>query len=146
MNRDERTIILKSDFERALDSVLGAFEREGFDVRPVNGNGRFRVVSDHEVVRCAELDVTLPELTFLGSALELPYGDSTPDSKGTVAFSPTLLGCRISMSELTPHSTAVTARSPLGRYPVLSSLTPRIRSRVACVLDVLVDGVAQTAA
>ena len=130
MNTDERRIIMESDFERALDSVLGAFEREGFNVRPVNGDGRFRVVSDHQILRCAELDVTLPELTF----------------SGTAAFSPTVLGCRISMVELTSRSTVVSAKSPLVRYPVLSSLMPRIRSRVNSVLKTLVRGAAQTAA
>ena len=122
MNVDERKIILESDFERALDSVLGAFEREGFIVRPVNGGGRFRLVADHKILRCAELAVTLPELTFLGSD------------------SPTLLGCRIAMCELTARSTVVTATSPLVRYPVLSSLLPRIDSRVDCVLHALVGG------
>jgi hypothetical protein len=146
MNTDERRIILESDFERALDRVLGAFEREGFNVRPVNGDGRFRVVSDHRIVRCAELEVTLPELTFGGAGLEWPGDDSKPDPKETAGSSPTLLGCRISMYELSPRSTAVTAKSPLVRYPTLSSLMPRIRSRVDNVLRVLVDGVAQTAA
>jgi len=146
MNTDERKVILKSDFERALDSVLSAFERAGFNVWPVNGDGRFRVVSDHRIVRCAELEVTLPELMFVESGLQLPGGISRPDPKATAAVRPTLLGCRISMSELTPMSTVVTATNSLGRYPVLSSLMPRIRSRVDSVLHVLVAGAEQTAA
>jgi hypothetical protein len=128
MTTDKRRIILESDFERALESVLGAFEREGFNVRPVNGNGRFRVVSGHEILRCAELDVTLPELTF------------------AVENNAALLGCRISMFELTSYSTLVTANSPLEFYPMLSSLMPRISLRVNSVLQVLVGGAAQTAA
>jgi hypothetical protein len=128
MTTDERKIILESDFECALERVLGAFERERFNVRPVNGDGRFRVVAGHKILRCAELEVTLPELTFLG-----PVGSN-------------LLGCRISMFEVTPRSTVVTATSPLVRYPVLVALLPRIRSRVDRVLRALLGGVAQTAA
>jgi hypothetical protein len=126
MTTDDGRITLETDFERALESVLGAFEREGFNVRPVNGNGRFRVVSDHRILRCAELDVNLPELTFADNAA--------------------LLTCRISMFELTSDSTLVTANSPLEFYPVLSSLTPRISFRVNSVLHVLAGGAARTAA
>ena len=128
MTTGERRIILAIEFERALESVLGAFEREGFHVRPVNGNGRFRVESHRRIVRCAELDVTLPELTFAAD------------------LSAALPGCRISMFELTPNSTLVTATSPLAGYPVLSSLMPRILVRVGSVLHLLVGGAAQTAA
>jgi hypothetical protein len=126
MTTNDGRITLETDFERALESVLGAFEREGFTVRPVNGNGRFRVVSDHRILRCAELDVNLPELTFADNAA--------------------LLTCRISMFELTSDSTLVTANSPLEFYPVLSSLTPRISFRVNSVLHVLAGGAARTAA
>ena len=128
MSTDDGRVTLETDFERALESVLGAFEREGFKVRPVNGNGRFRVVSNHKILRCAELDVNLPELTF------------------AVDDTAALLGCRISMFELTSDSTLVTANSPLEFYPVLSSLTPRISLRVNSVLHVLAGDAARTAA
>jgi len=128
MNTDDRRIILQTDFEPALDRVLCGFERAGFCVWPVNGNGRFRVVSDDRVLRCAELEVTLPELTFAADV------------------SATLAGCRITMCELTPDSTLVSANSPLVPYPGLSSLLPRIRLRVDRVLQQLVGSTAQTAA
>lgn len=128
MTTGERRITLATDFERALESVLGAFEREGFHVRPVNGNGRFRVESHGRILRCAELDVTLPELTFAAD------------------LSAALLGCRISMFELSPNSTLVTANSPLASYSMLLSLMPRMLFRVRNVLHLLVGEAAQTAA
>jgi hypothetical protein len=137
MNTDERRLILDRGFERAIETVLSAFLSEGFSVKPLDAGDlhhreRPSTCSGHTdgSLRFALLEATLPELSFAA----LP-GDV-----------PALLGCRLTLFELTGSCTLLTADNPLRKYPLLASSVPRIADRVSRALRTVIGTGVLTAA
>jgi len=123
MNTDERRLILDRGFERALETVLDAFLSEGFAINPVGAGDLHRPNSPGHERRYAMLDASLPELEF---------------RPADEAAAPAVLGCRVSIFQLTGSCTLVTVENPIVRYPVLAALVPRVAERVERVLRALV--------
>jgi hypothetical protein len=127
MNNDERRLILDRSFERAMETVLDAFLREGFTVKPLDAGDLHQHTHPGSSLRYALLEATLPEQICQGA--RVPGG-------------PPVLACRLSLFELTGSCTLVTAENPLVRYPLLSSLAPRVADRIGDALrDVIRAGV-----
>jgi hypothetical protein len=118
MNPDERRLILDRCFDRALDTVLEAFVVEGFTMTKVSAGDLHRC-GDGGPLRYALLEATLPELKFGAAATTTLQA---------------VLGCQISLFELAGSCTLVTVQSPVGRYPLLATLVPRLNERVGDVL------------
>jgi hypothetical protein len=131
MNHEERRLILDRGFDRAVETVLDAFLREGFCINPVGAGDLHRPQSPGHARRYAMVDAALPELVF-GSK-------SAPEP-------PALLGCRVSLFELTASCTLVTVERPIGRYPVLTTLVPRVAERIERAIRTLVHQGVLTAA
>lgn len=125
MNTEERRILLDKSFDRALETVLAAFLREGFTVKPVDGGDLHRQ-SASDPLRYAQLEASLPEISFRAA------GRSVPAS--------TLLACRLSLFELTGSCTLVTAENPIDRYPLLSALVPQVTEHVGHALRLVSGG------
>ncbi len=122
MNTAGRRLILDRCFDRALESVFDAFVREGFTVDLVAAGDLQRQTSRDVPLRYALLDATLPELDLRDAPS---------------AQSPTLLGCRVSVFEMAGSCTLVTAENPIGGYPALASLVPRIAGRARHAMRLL---------
>lgn len=131
MNANERRLILDRGFERALETVLEAFLREGFLLEPVGAGDLHRPGRSGRVCRYAMLDAALPELMFRSKV--------TCDS-------PAVFACRVSVFELTDSCTLITAESPVVQYPALATLVPRLSERVGHVMRALLRTGALTAA
>jgi hypothetical protein len=120
MSPEDRRLVVDQGFDRALEVVLDAFLCEGFTIRPVDGGDLHQRCAAGEPLRYALIDASLPELAFV------PVDDT--DRLAAV------LGCRISLFELTATCTMVTVSNPLTRYPLLSSLVPRLTERLSGAL------------
>jgi hypothetical protein len=133
MNTEERRLILDRGFDRTVDTVLDAFLHEGFTLNPVGAGDLHRPEPgpDGRTRRYAMLDAALPEFVFRSIHS---------------ADAPVLLGCRISVFELTPSCTLVTIDNPVVRYPELAALVPRVAERVGHVVHVLMQTGTLTAA
>ena len=123
MNTEERRLILERSFERTLETVLDAFLSEGFTINPVGAGDLHRPNSPGNERRYAMLNASLPELAFRQP------GEAEP---------PAVLGCLVSVFQLTGSCTLVTVENPIVRYPVLATLVPRVAERVERVLHALV--------
>ena len=138
MTTDEQRLILDRGFERAMETVLGAFLREGFNVTPLDAGDlhhRDRLStcggqSTERSLRFARLEATLPELSIAALPVEAPA----------------LLGCRLTLFELTGSCTLLTAENPVTRYPLLASIVPRIADRVGRALRTVIGTGVLTAA
>jgi hypothetical protein len=131
MNGEERRLILDRGFDRTVDTVLDAFLQEGFRMNPVGAGDLRRPETSPRTRRYAMLDAVLPELTFREAASSEP---------------PAVLGCRISIFELTTACTLVTIERPVVRYPMLAALVPRVTERVGHVVSILLQRGTLTAA
>jgi hypothetical protein len=120
MSPEDRRLVLDRDFDRAVEVVLDAFLREGFTLRPVEGGDLHQPCVPGHPRRYALLDASLPELAFVSV-------DASERLSG-------VLGCRISLFELTGTCTLVTVANPLTRYPLLSLLVPRLTERLGVAL------------
>lgn len=119
----ESQVVVDHSFERALEVVLEAFVREGFAVDPLEA-GRLQFYTfPGDMLRYARIEASLPELCFPGV-----------ETHADAASNCSLLGCRISLYELTSSCTLVTAENALTRYPLLESLVPRVTRRIASAL------------
>jgi hypothetical protein len=114
MKSEERRVILDRSFDAALGVVLDAFAREGFAITIRDAGDVHRPGTPGHTRRYAAFEAALPELTF-GT---------------TTRLAPAVLGCRVSMFELTWACTLVTAEEPVAHYPVLAALVPRISERI----------------
>jgi hypothetical protein len=123
MNMEERRLVLDESFERAVAAVLDAFLREGFTVEARDAGDLHDHAFAGDRLRYALLEASLPELSFR------PPDACAPRSA--------LLGCRLSLFELTGSCTLITAENPLGRYPFLASLVPRLNERVSDALRLM---------
>jgi hypothetical protein len=123
MNTDERRLVLDESFERSVARVLDAFLRAGFKVEARDAGDLHQRVIPGDPLRYALLEASLPELTFR--------------PPGSCSTAPGLLGCRVTLFELTGSCTLVTAENPLGRYPLLASLVPRMTERVGAALKLM---------
>jgi len=120
MSSKDRRLVLGQGFDRAVETVLNAFLTEGFTIEPVDGGDLHQRCASADRLRYALLDATLPELSSVPS--------------GCGGGLPAILGCRISLFELTGSCTLVTASNPMARYPMLASLVPRLSERLAGAL------------
>ena len=116
MSTKDRRLILDQGFDHAVETVLSAFLAEGFTIEPVDGGDLHQRCASADRLRYALLKATLPELSFVPC--------------GCGGGLPAILGCRISLFELTGSCTLVTASNPLARYPMLASLVPRLSERL----------------
>ena len=123
MNIEGRRLVLDESFERAVAAVAGAFLREGFTVEPRDAGDLHDRAIPGDRLRYALMEASLPELSF-----------RLPDS---CAARTALLGCRLSLFELTGSCTLITAENPLDRYPLLASLVPRLAERVGDALRLM---------
>jgi len=118
----DRRLIVDQSFDRAVETVLGAFLTEGFSVEPVDG-GDLHQRCDKAPLRYALIVATLPELRFAPG----------PCLGGL----PAILSCRISLFELTATCTLVTVSNPVARYPLLALLVPRLTDRLGGALGLV---------
>lgn len=121
--RDHR-LVLDQGFSRAVETVLDAFLSEGFTITPIDGGDLHQPCVAGDRLRYALVEAALPELNFVPC--------------GCRPGLPTILGCRISLFELTGSCTLVTASNPLTRYPLLASLVPRLSDRIGGALRTIV--------
>jgi len=119
MNTDERQLVIDQSFDQTLESVLAAFLREGFSVDPLEAGNLIFYKIPGDRLRYARIEASLPELSFT-SGSQVQCG---------------LLGCRLSLYELSRSCTLVTAENALTRYPLLASLVPRVTRRISLALD-----------
>jgi hypothetical protein len=120
MSPEDRRLVVDQEFDRAVEVVLDGFLREGFTIRPVDGGDLHQRCAAGHTLRYAMLEASLPELAFVPGV-------------GVESLAP-ILGCRISLFELTGSCTLVTVSNPLTRYPLLSSLVPRLTERLGGAL------------
>jgi hypothetical protein len=131
----ESQLVVDQSFERTLASVLDAFVREGFTIDPLEA-GRLKFYTfPGDLLRYARIEASLPELCF-GESPQVPHASSKC----------TLLGCHVSLYELTGSCTLVTAENALLRYPLLESLVPRVTRRIASALRELSRAVSPSVA
>jgi hypothetical protein len=120
MPTENRRLVLDEGFTRAVETVLEAFLSEGFTVMPIDGGDLHRRPLAGRPLRYALVEATLPELSFVPC--------------GWAAGLPAILGCQVSLFELTASCTLVTASNPLTRYPLIASLVPRLSDRIGGAL------------
>ena len=123
MRTDERRILLDKSFEQAIESVLEAFLREGFDVNPVDGGDLHRHTAPGDPLRYAQLEALLPGFGFR-------LGDTRPSRSS-------FLACRLSLFEVTGSCTLVVAENRLEQYPALQALFPRVTDQIGHALRVV---------
>jgi hypothetical protein len=132
MNSNNRRLIVSHSFDCTVETVIDAFLREGFTIRPV-GAGDLRHHSiPGDALRYAVLEATLPELSFASGRWR---ADLTP-----------MLCCRIELYELVGKCTMVTAESPVADYPQLALLVPRLTDRLAKAVCAITRSTAETQA
>lgn len=120
----DRRLVLDQGFDRTVETVLQAFLNAGFSITPIEGGDLHQKSGPCGRLRYALLEATLPELSFVRSSCWREF--------------PPILGCRISVYEVTGNCTFVTTSNPLARYPLLASLVPRLSDRTRSALG-LVD-------
>jgi hypothetical protein len=132
-SRTDRRVVVDQGFDRAIETVLHAFLNAGFAVTPIEGGDLQQKGTGGGCLRYVLLEARLPELSFVASACRR---EATP-----------ILGCRISVYEVTASCTFVTTSNPLARYPLLASLVPRLSERTRNALGlVAMHGAQSTAA
>jgi len=123
----DRRLVVDQGFDRTVETVLQAFLNAGFSVTPIEGGDLHQKGGPSGRLRYALLEATLPELLFVRSSC---WPESQP-----------ILGCRISIYEVTGSCSFVTTSNPLARYPLLASLVPRLSERTRSALGlVTLDG------
>jgi hypothetical protein len=122
MNPEERRLILDRGFDRAMETVLGAFLEEGFTVSPVGAGNLHRPDSPGHGRRYAMLDAALPELVCRSRETSEP---------------PALFKSRVSMFELTGSCTLLTVENPTRQDSELAMLVSRVSERIGHVLRAL---------
>jgi len=132
MNTNDRRFIVDHSFDRTVETVIDAFLREGFTIRPVGAGDLRQHSAPGGALRYAVLDATLPELAFAAGRFLV---DSAP-----------VLGCQIAVYELVGKCTMVTAASPVADYPQLASLVPRLTVRLGSALCAITRAGARTEA
>jgi hypothetical protein len=96
MDTHDMRLIVDRSFDCTVETVIDAFLREGFTIRPVGGGDLREHPTVSDVLRYAVLEATLPELGFAGRWL----ADFTP-----------VLSCQVGVYELVGKCTMVTATS-----------------------------------
>jgi len=119
----DRRIVVDQGFTRTIETVLQAFLSAGFSITPVEGGDLHQKGASEGSLRYVLLEARLPELSFLASSCR---PEATP-----------ILGCRISVYEVTGSCTFVTTSNPLARYPLLASLVPRLSERTRTALGLV---------
>ena len=119
----DRRVVVDQGFDRTVETVLDAFLSAGFSVTPIEGGDLHRQRESGGRLRYALLEATLPELCFIRAACRREF--------------PPILGCRISVYEVTGSCTFVTTSNPLTRYPLLASLVPRLSERTRAALGLV---------
>ena len=119
----DRRLVVDHGFDRTVETVLQAFLDAGFAITPIDGGDLHHKDDPSGRLRYALLEATLPELCFVRSRCR-----QEP---------PPILGCRISVYEVTGSCTFVTTSNPLTRYPLLESLVPRLSERTRCALGLV---------
>jgi hypothetical protein len=120
MNSNDRRLIVNHSFDCTVETVIDAFLREGFTIRPVGAGDLRQNSAPGDTLRYAVLEATLPELAFAAG-------------RRRADFAP-VLGCQIAVYELVGKCTMVTAASPVAGYPQLASLVPRLTDRLGSAL------------
>jgi hypothetical protein len=123
MTTAERRHVVDQGFDRTIEIVLEAFLSAGFSVAPLEGGELHQKGGPGDRLRYALLEATLPELSFARAACRREF--------------PPILGCRISVFEVTGSCTFVTTSNPLARYPLLGSLVPRLSERTRAALGLV---------
>ena len=131
-SRTDRRVVVDEGFDRTVETVLHAFLNAGFAVAPIEGGDLHQKSGSGGCLRYALLEARLPELSFVANAFRR---EATP-----------ILGCRISVYEVTGSCTFVTTSDPLARYPLLASLVPRLSERTRSALGLVALHGAQSAA
>jgi len=116
----DRRLVVDQGFAGTIETVLQAFLSAGFSVTPIEGGNLHQKSAPGGSLRYVLLEARLPELSFVASACR---PEATP-----------ILGCRISVYEVTGSCTFVTTSNPLARYPLLASLVPRLSERTRSAL------------
>jgi hypothetical protein len=116
-------LVVDQDFDRTVEAVLDAFLNAGFSVAPIEGGDLHQNGKPGGRLRYALLEATLPELCFVRAACRREV--------------PPILGCRISVYEVTGSCTIVTTSNPLTSYPLLASLVPRLSERTRAALGLV---------
>ncbi len=122
MNIEERRVILDRGFDRALNTVLDAFLQERFAITPTGAGDVHRSGSSGCSRRYAIFEATIPELEV-----------SAHDGKASTP----LLGCHVSIFELTGSCTLVTVESPAVQVPAVAKLITRASDRLSRVVHAL---------
>ena len=120
MKTNDRRLIVDHRFDYTVETVIDAFLREGFTIRPVGAGDLRQYSAPGDPLRYAVLEATLPELAFAAGGRR-------------AEFAP-MLGCQIAVYELVGQCTMVTAASPVADYPQLASLVPRLTDRLGSAL------------
>ncbi len=119
----DRRLVVDQGFDRTVETVLQAFLNAGFSVTPIEGGDLHQKSGPSGRLRYALLEATLPELSFVRSSCWREF--------------PPILGCRISVYEVTGSCSFVTTSNPLARYPLLASLVPRLSERTRSALGLV---------
>lgn len=119
----DRRVVVDQGFDRAIETVLHAFLNAGFAITPIEGGDLRQKGRSGGCLRYILLEARLPELSFVASACRR---EAAP-----------ILGCRISVYEVTGRCTFVTTSNPLARYPFLASLVPRLSERTRSALGLV---------
>jgi len=119
----DRRLVVDQGFTRTIETVLQAFLSAGFSVTPIEGGDLHQKCAPGGSLRYVLLEARLPELSFIASSCR---PEATP-----------ILGCRISVYEVTGSCTFVTTSNPLARYPLLASLVPRLSARTRSALGLV---------
>ena len=119
----DRRVVVDQGFNRTIETVLQAFMSAGFSVTPIEGGDLHMKSAPGGSLRYVLLEARLPELGFAASERRL---EAAP-----------ILGCRISVYEVTGSCTFVTTSNPLARYPLLASLVPRLSARTQTALGLV---------
>ena len=119
----ERRLVVDKGFNGAVEAVLQGFLTAGFSVTSIEGGDLHQKSEPGSRLRYALLEARLPELSFVRASCPCEL--------------PPILGCRISVYEVTGTCTFVTASNPLTRYPLLASLVPRLSERTRAALGLV---------
>ena len=114
----DRRLVVDQGFTRTIETVLQAFLSAGFSVTPIEGGDLHQKCAPGGSLRYVLLEARLPELSFIASSCR---PEATP-----------ILGCRISVYEVTGSCTFVTTSNPLARLAMARPIrpSPRIPSRL----------------
>jgi hypothetical protein len=132
MNTNNRRLIVDHSFDCTVETVIAAFLREGFTIRPVGAGDLRQHSAPGDALRYAVLEATLPELAFAAGRLRADFAP--------------VLGCQVAVYELVGKCTMVTAASRVADYPQLASLVPRLTVRLGSALCAITRASAATEA